>query len=158
MAYELFNQTTTLSRKVSRQFWKKALELAQQYGWRPMGTIAPSYHDFNLLNAEWHGTYLSNEGQTVLREDALALADALQKSLDDIPDFNPEMDWNPKFWLEDDLPEWLTPDERDMIEDGLEDEFQDVIGIHPFELFAGDEKRRLSGLIRFLLLGSFTIL
>ena len=75
MAYELFNQTTTLSRKVSRQFWKKALELAQQYGWRPMGTIAPSYHDFNLLNAEWHGTYLSNEGQTVLIYGAVVESD-----------------------------------------------------------------------------------
>lgn len=158
MPYELYNQTTTLSRKVSRQFWMKTLELAGLYGWRPMGTHAPSHHDFHLLNAEWHGTYLSNEGQTVLREDALALAEALHKSLDDIPDFNLEMDWNPKSWLEDDLPEWLTPEEWEMVEDGLEDEFQDVMGIHPFEFFAGDEKRRLTGLIRFIRLGSFMIL
>ena len=122
MPYELFNQSTTISRKLSRQFWKKTLELARMYGWRPMGTQAPSYHDSNRLNADWHGTYMSNEGQTVLREDAIAMAEALQKSLDDIPDFNGEVDWNPKFWVDDDLPDWLSPDEKETIEDGLEEE------------------------------------
>lgn len=158
MPYELFNQSTTISRRISRQFWKKTLELARMYGWQPMGTHPPSHHDVELLNAEWHGTYLSNEGQTVLREDAIALAEALEKSLDDIPDFNGEVDWNPKAWEEEDLPEWLSPEERETIEDGLEEEFLDIIGIHPFEFFAGDEKRRLIALIRFCKLGSFIIL
>ena len=158
MPYELFNPSTSISRKVSRQAWAKALELAKLSGWQPKGTQPPSAHDFHKLNAEWDGTYLTNESQTVRAEDALSLAAALEKSLDDIPDTNMEMDWNPKYWLEEDLPEWLSPEERESIEDGLEDEFLDIEGIHPFEFFAGDEKRHLAGLIRFFRLGSFEIM
>ena len=158
MIYELFNPPTRISRTFSRQSWAKALELAKLNGWQPMGTHPPASHDFQLLNADWDGTYLTNEGQTVTAKDALSLADALQKSLDDIPDFNTiEMDWNPKFWVEDDLPEWLSPDEIEMIEEGLEEELLDIIGIHPFEFFAGAEKRRLIEFIRFCRLGSFII-
>jgi len=158
MIYELFNPSTTISRTFSRQSWAKALELARLNGWQPMGTQPPVSYDFQLLNADWDGTYLTNEGQAVRAEDALSLANALQKSLDDIPDFNStEMDWNPKFWIEDDLPEWLSPEERDLIEEGLEDEFLDIIGIHPFEFFAGHEKRSLAEFIRFCRLGSFII-
>ena len=101
---------------------------------------------------------MTNECQTVRAEDALLLAVALEKSLDDIPDANIEMDWNPKYWPEDDLPEWLSPEEKELMEEGLEDEFLDIEGIHPFEFFAGDEKRHLTGLIRFFRLGSFEIL
>jgi len=158
MPYELFNVSTAISRRFSRQFWAKALQLGQLYGWRPRGTLAPSDLDLRDLNADWDGNYLTNEGQTVFREDALSLAHALETSLDDIPDFNQDMDWNGMFWPEDDLPDWLSPDERDMIEEGLESEFLDIIDIHPFEFFAGDEKRRLISFIRFCRLGSFTIL
>jgi hypothetical protein len=158
MPYELFNPSTTISRRFSRQFWVKALELARSYGWQPMGTQPPSSHDFHLLNADWHGTYLTNEGQMVKAEDAFCLAVALERSLDDIPDANIEMDWNPKYWVEDDLPEWLSPEEKEMIEEGLEAELQDILGIHPFEFFAGDEKHRLAEFIRFCRLGSFIIL
>ena len=158
MSYELFNPSTSISRRASRQSWAKTLELARLYGWRPMGTHPPSFHSFHLLNADWHGAYLTNDSQTVKAEDALALADALQKSLDDIPDFNIiEMDWNPKFWIEDDLPEWLSPSEKVFMEEGLEDELLDIMGIHPFEFFAGGEKRRLTEFIRFFRLGSFII-
>jgi hypothetical protein len=154
MSYELFNQSTRLSKKVSRQSWAKILELAKMYGWRPMATHPPSIH----VRAEWDGTYSTSDGQTVKAEDALSLAVALEKSLDDIPDANVEMDWNPKFWIEDDLPEWLSPVEKAMIEEGLEDERLDIMGIHPFEYFAGDEKRHLTRFIRFCRLGSFIIL
>ena len=159
MSYELFNPSTAISRKFSRQSWAKALELARMYGWQPMGTHPPSFHNFHLLNADWHGAYLTNDSQTVKAEDALALADALQKSLDDIPDFNiSEMDWNPRFWMEDDLPEWLSPEEREIVEEGLEVELLDIMETHPYEYFAGDEKRRLAEFIRFCRLGSFMIL
>ena len=158
MIYELFNPPTRISRKFSRQSWAKALELATLNGWQPMGTQPPAFHDSQLLNADWDGTYLTNEGQVVIAEDALSLAKALQKSLDDIPDFNTiELDWNPTYWMEDDLPEWLSPDEREMIEEGLEDELLDIMGIHPFVFFAGDEKHRLTEFIRFCRLGSFII-
>ena len=94
----------------------------------------------------------------VQAEDALSLADTLAKSLDDIPDANMEMDWNPKFWIQEDLPEWLSPEEKACIEDGLENELLDIAGIHPFEFFAGDEKQALTKFIRFFRLGSFIIL
>ena len=119
MIYELFNPPTRISRRFSRQSWAKALELAKLNGWQPMGTQPPPFHDFHLLNADWDGTYLTNEGQTVTDVDALSLANALQKSLDDIPDVNPERGTT----LEDDLPEWLSPAEKALIRDGLVDRF-----------------------------------
>lgn len=157
MSYELYSLGTATYRTVSRQSWAKVLELGRIYGWRPMGTTPPSEHDSRKLGADWDGAYLTNDGQTVDRADAFALAEALQRSLDDIPDFGPEPDWNPKFWREDDLPEWLSPDERALIEDGLEGELLDVMGIHPFEFFAGQEKGHLIEIIRFCRLGSFII-
>jgi len=158
MSYELFNPSTELCRKFSRQSWAKALELAGVYGWKPMGTRPPSIHDFHGLNADWDGTYWTNDGQIVKTEDALALAQALFKSLDDIPDVNIEMDWNTKAWCEEDLPEWLSPSEKTFVEEGLKDDLLDIMGMHPFEYFAGDEKRHLTELIRFCRLGSFMIL
>jgi len=158
MSYELFHPFTSISKKLSRQSWVKVLELARIYGWQPTGTHGPSLYNFHSLGADWNGTYLTNDGQTVKTEDALSLAVALEKSLDDIPDANIEMDWNPRFWVEDDLPEWLSPAEKAMIDEGLEDELQDVMGVHPFEYFAGDEKRHLIEFIRFCRLGSFIIL
>jgi len=60
--------------------------------------------------------------------------------------------------VEDDLPEWLSPLEKEFIEDGLEDELLDIMGTHPFEYFAGDEKHHLTQFIRFCKLGSFVVL
>jgi len=158
MSYELFNPSTAICRKFSRQHWAKALELARIYGWRPMGTRPPSVVDFHSLDADWNGTYLTNDGQAIKAEDALSLALALEKALDDIPDANVEMDWSPKLWAEDDLPDWLSPEEKATIEEGLEGEFFDMMGIHPFEYFAGDEKYYLRQFIRFCKLGSFVVL
>jgi len=152
MSLELFNETTSISRRYSRQFWEKALELAQSYGWRPVGTRLREWR------AVWDGTYLTNDGQTVTAGDAFALATALEKSLDDIPDANVDIDWGFVSACEDDLPEWLSPEEKIMIEDGLEAYSHDVMGVHPFEFFAGDEKLHLIGFIRFCKLGSFAIL
>jgi len=74
MSLELFNPTTLISRKYSRQFMEKAFELARFNGWQPMGTRPPAEHDFHLLNADWLGIYLTNDGQSVSFEDALSLA------------------------------------------------------------------------------------
>jgi hypothetical protein len=123
-----------------------------------MGTRPPTPDGYQGLRTVWNGTYLTNDGQTVIMEDALSLADALERALDDIPDAGAEMDWNPKFWLADDLPEWLSPEEKEMIEEGLEEHSPDVLEMHPFEFFAGDEKPHLTEFIRFCRLGSFTIL
>jgi len=158
MSYELVNLSTEVCRKFSRQAWTKALELARLYGWRPKGTRPPSIHDFYELNAEWSGTYLTNDGQIVKAEDAYSLAAALERSLNDIPDANPPIDWASRFWLEEEYPEWLSPEERAIIEEVLEDGLLDIMGIHPLEFFTGDEKRQLITIIRFCRLGSFEIL
>jgi hypothetical protein len=158
MSYELINQSTEVCRRFSRQSWTKALELARAYGWKPAGTAPPAFHRVHEIGAEWSGTYLTNDGQVVKAEDALFLAAALERSLSDVPEANVPIDWASKFWLEDDLPEWLSPEEKALIEEELEDGLLDTMGTHPRDFFAGDEKRLLLGLIRFCRLGSFEIL
>lgn len=158
MTLELINATTSLSRKYSRQFWGKALELARSYGWKPLGTQPPIIPGFHSLKTLWDGTYMTNDAQTVAAADARSLAAALTKALDDIPDTGAAPEWNPKLWVEDDLPEWFSPEEREMIEDGLEAFAPDVRAMSPLYFFAGAEKHYLIGLIRFCRLGSFTIL
>ena len=85
--------------------------------------------------------------------DALAMAIALEMSLDDIPDVNPERDTA----MEDDLPEWLSPAEKALIRDGLVDHEYNLSAILPFEYFSGDAKQNLIEFIRFCMLGEFVI-
>lgn len=158
MSFELVNQATEICRTFSRQSWTKALELARLYGWKPMGTLPPPVHVFYKAEADWNGTYLTNDGQTVRAEDACCLAAALERSLNDIPQANHSIDWTSKFWLVEDLPEWLSPEEKVLIEEELEDGLLDIWGIPPAQFFAGDEKRQLVEVIRFCRLGSFEIL
>jgi hypothetical protein len=157
MTLELISEATALCRKYSREFLSKALELAQAYGWKPLGTRLPLVPGLGNLNALWNGIYLTNDGQIVLAEDALGLAEALNRALVDIPDQGDAFDWNPKLWREDDLPPWLSPAERAQLEEGLMEHIPDGFGMHPFEFFAGAEKRHLIDLIRFCRLGSFRI-
>lgn len=158
MSFELVNRSTEICRLYSRQFWVKALELAGEYGWQPLGTHPPATFVFYKRIAEWNGTYLTNDGQVVRARDAQLLAAALERSLDDIPEAGKAIDWDPRFWIEDDLPEWLSPEEHAIIEEGLQDGLLDILGTSPLEYFAGAEKQALRGLIRFCRLGSFEIL
>ena len=158
MSYELISRSTVLCRTFSRQFWSKALELAKLYGWKPIGTRPPSHLDFYKIGAEWDGGYSTNDGQTVKAEDARSLAAALERSLDDIPNENLPMDWTSMSLREDDLPEWLSPEERSFMEEELKDGLLDIMGMSPLAYFAGDEKQHLKEFIRFCRLGSFEIL
>ena len=158
LSYELFNPSIALCKTFSKQFWAKALELARLYGWQPLGTRPTPGIDFSNLGADWLGTYLTNDGQIVTAEDAYALAAALERSLDDIPDTGIERDWDFSVWLETDLPEWFSPTERKLIEEELQDGLLDIMGTPPLEFFAGDEKPHLVQFIRFCRLGSFKIL
>jgi hypothetical protein len=150
---------------LSQETWSKILSLACFYGWQPLGTLPP--YLFNLRTQtngpkdNWDGDYLRHEGQVVQAEDAYALASALRASLDDIPDVNPERELSPE---EDDLPDWLSPAEKNMIRKGLEDHQEGYEGydetpmeILPFEYFAGDAKQNLTEFIRFCRLGEFVI-
>lgn len=158
MSLEFCNDAMLISRKYSRQFWEKTLELARFHGWKPLGSRPPVIIGFQGINALWDGTYLTNDGQTITSADALALAEALERALDAIPDEEPKADWNPGLWRGDELPEWLSPSEKEMIEDGLETGAFEVAALHPHEFFAGAEKRALIELIRFCKLGSFKVL
>ena len=60
--------------------------------------------------------------------------------------------------LEEDLPEWLSPEEQEFVEEELQEGLLDVMGTNPLEYFAGAEKRHLKQFIRFCRLGSFEIL
>lgn len=129
MIYHLSSQSTISRQKFNRQSWTKILSLGLFYGWQPMGTRVASMTEIHGFNAEyWDGTYLTNDGQIVVEDDALSLAVALEKSLDDIPDFNLN------FYL------------------------LDLDKITPFEYFAGDGKQQLTGFMKFCRLGSFLIL
>jgi len=129
MIYHLSSQSAIARQKFSRESWLKVLSLAMFYGWQPLGTRVPSITELHGLSTDiWDGTYLTNDGQIVVAEDALRLRVALQKSLDDIPDFN------------------------------LEVYVSNLSKITPFEYFAGDEKRQLVEFIAFCRLGSFLIL
>jgi hypothetical protein len=158
MSYDLISRSTMLCRTFSRQFWAKALELAGKYGWKPLGTRPPPHIDFSKLEAEWDGRYATNDGQTVKAEDAFSLAAALERSLNDISDDNIPIDWNSVLRQDNDLPEWLSPEEQAIVEEGLQDGLLDIMGMSPLEYFAGDEKRHLKEFIRFCRLGSFEIL
>jgi hypothetical protein len=157
MSYELINRSTEITRTFSRQFWAKALELARLYGWKPVGTYPPTVLVQNKLSDYWLGTYLTNDGQLVKTADAFWIADALEKSLDNIPASGSRINWSSKFWLEDDLPEWLSPEEREFVEEELQDGLLDIMGTGSLEFFAGEEKPYLAALIKFCRLGSFEI-
>lgn len=60
--------------------WRFYRALAETYGWQPAGTLPPP--GFTPA-ASWPATYESNDGQWVSAEDALALAAALRRALED---------------------------------------------------------------------------
>lgn len=129
MIYHLSSQSAISRQKFSRESWVRVLSLGLFYGWQPMGTRVPSMTEIHGFHAEyWDGSYLTNDGQIVVSADARALGRALERSLDDIPDFN------------------------------LDLYVADLNKITPFEYFAGDEKQQLVDFIKFCRLGSFLIL
>ena len=160
MSFLLSNRSTNSLQTLSKETWSRILSLARFYGWQPMGTLPPQTHHLRKPAYEtggrnsWDGTYLRSEGQIVRAEDALLLARALERALDDIPDVNPERGGS----VEEEMPDWLSPAEKAMIRSGLDDPDQTALGILPFEYFAGDGKQNLGEFIRFCALGEFVIL
>jgi len=66
--------------KFSNIGWAQILSLAKLNGWVPAGTVDPWWK--NEVDApQWEGSYCSNDGQTVTAEDALAIANSLEKAL-----------------------------------------------------------------------------
>lgn len=63
--------------------WSHVLTLARTFGWRPDGPPIPPEAD---RPAEWDTGYLFRHDQRITTRDARTLADALERSLPDIPD------------------------------------------------------------------------
>lgn len=113
MSYRLTNLNNaqkTLS--MNNQAWYGLLGLAEDCGWNPMGTVQPEW----WLEAgsavvgypvedrsPWHGSYTERKAGLVLLDDALNLADALERAW---MDYEPERDFEFTLSL---LAEWMRP-------------------------------------------------
>jgi hypothetical protein len=74
---------------LTSETWYSILDLAEEYGWNPMGAVLPGqFHEYEYssagsylgvsLNLYWNGG--SDEGRLVVFEDALNMADALDQA------------------------------------------------------------------------------
>lgn len=141
----------TLRRKEGSNFeftmsgWRNILFLGQQYSWHPAGTLEPEFGHDRFVPI-WDGRYDSTDGQEVTAQDARALADALEKSLDDIPD-NPQ----PGQILEREGADLLGAMARDMEKVWLN------MNQHSFGFFGGENKKKIEQLIEFCRRGAFFI-
>ena len=77
MSFELKAKGT--SAQWSNSGWPAVLQLAEDYGWQPAGTLPPR----RIKRDAWDGGYASCDGQLVSADDARALADALELGLAD---------------------------------------------------------------------------
>ena len=140
--------------------WYKILKLAYEYGWQPQGTEVGGWYDENgELNRqlspdpeEWDGTYFSNDFQWVTDEDASNIADALERALNDIPDFH--TDEKQLEYVPGDLP--LNPLRRSLAEQGLEVTVPNS-SLSPIEYFSGEAKQMVRDFIKFCRAGGFRI-
>ncbi len=66
--------------------WSSVLALAGHYGWEQVGTGPPK----GILKADWVGSYFSNDGALFYARDAVALADALERAITEMPAKSPE--------------------------------------------------------------------
>jgi len=69
--------------KFSNITWAKILSLAKYYGWKPTGTVDPWWKD-EPDAPDWCGCYTSNDGQWVTSDDALNMANALDRATEDM--------------------------------------------------------------------------
>lgn len=98
MSYQLRNQEDpSKTLRMSKEAWHSILDLAEEYGWNPRGTVPTDwwmkinlYPDgFDPFDPEsWDGGYTPNSGRLVLLDDALNLADALEQAF---IDYEPEL-------------------------------------------------------------------
>jgi len=83
MSIDLVRQPEYLSFTV--YVWAEIMKFARLYGWEPAETLPPEDAD-EEERANWTGSYMHNSGQSVRPTDALALAEALERGLPDLPD------------------------------------------------------------------------
>ena len=139
------------TKRFSITSWCKVLQLAQEYGWQPAGTQAPTFMlaDGTIETAEnWSGTYFDNSYQRVSDEDAANIAEALRRALSDIPDFDTDEKWVK-------LPP-SNPFERMMAEQGFEMSGPNL-SLTPLEFFSGEAKQQVEDFIAYCQAGWFLI-
>lgn len=88
MSYRITNQKNqNRTLRLNNEAWFSLLDLAEVYGWNPMGTVLseamsggepmPGWYGPDEL---WLGSYTDEDARLVLWEDALNLADALERA------------------------------------------------------------------------------
>jgi len=87
MGYRLRNHNDPkIALRVNSRTWHALLDLAEEFGWNPLGTVLPEWTLFsgNGNGREevdlWQGSYTPDEERLVVLEDALNLADALRQA------------------------------------------------------------------------------
>ena len=87
MGYDISSRGGYIS--VHLDFWQKLRLLAEIFAWEPAGTqpatIEGQAWDEDV-SGPWGGSYTGNNWQIIAKEDAQAMADALTRALDDIPE------------------------------------------------------------------------
>jgi hypothetical protein len=89
VSYHLHSENNSeLTLSLNTHTWYQVLELAEAYAWNPIGTVLPEWlpglweDDGNGSHFDEHlpGSYTPDTGRLVLLEDALNLADALERA------------------------------------------------------------------------------
>ena len=92
MSFKLVNdQDDKRTVSLNNESWYSILDLAEIYGWNAMGTVLPEWLHGSLPAVGWgwqspeewelwEGSYTDEEKRLVLFEDALNLADALERA------------------------------------------------------------------------------
>jgi hypothetical protein len=88
--------------------WRRALRLAERYGWRPAGTHVED-------SGRWTGSYFSRAEQMVMAEDAVALAHALEVALPDVPKHDAMKNLRTRLGMLPDVV-WFSGETRGMLE------------------------------------------
>lgn len=111
MCFRLINQNNpnrTLS--MTNPTWYRILEVAEEHGWSPMGTMMPEWwletefaqFGYGLDDPYgWQGSYTEEDERLVMLEDALNFAEALEQAY---LKYEPEYIYD---WAEFFLPNWL---------------------------------------------------
>jgi hypothetical protein len=106
MSFRLSNQNhPNQALCMSNSAWFDIISLAEDYGWNPMGTVHEEWTlglvgGFPEINLDipdfWSSSYTGEDGSLVLLDDALNLADALERAFIE-SDPQPSLDYLPGY-------------------------------------------------------------
>ena len=84
MGYDLYaNKGKIEYHRFNIWAWGRVLDFAEHFGWKPAGTcIQQTFEESDSDRPiPWEGSYFSNDGQTVIEDDAHGLAKAMRLGL-----------------------------------------------------------------------------